>query len=47
MNIVLYSFGKKKEKLVYQKILGSNSGQDYEKFVGPTVRRLTTSTQLF
>ena len=35
MNIVLNVSGKKKEKVVYQKIPGSNPGQDYEKSCWP------------
>ena len=35
MNIVLYAPGKKKEKAVYQKIPGWNSGQDYQKSCWP------------
>ena len=35
MNIVLYVIVKKKEKVVYQKIPGSNPGQDYKKSCWP------------
>ena len=35
MNIVLYADSKRKEKVVYQKIPGSNPGQDYEKSCWP------------